>query len=54
MLPKGSLTGGFVGGETGCTITPDRRVACWGHNAHGELGDGSIVYLAQPAAVPGL
>jgi hypothetical protein len=54
VQPAGTITGPFVGGADGCMLEPDRRVKCWGTNAHGELGDGSVVYLSTPAAVPGL
>lgn len=54
VLPAGSLTGRFVGGADGCVVQRDRRAACWGHNTGGRLGDGSVLYLDMPAAVPGL
>jgi hypothetical protein len=54
VLPPGSLDGPFVGGGDGCTIRKDGLVACWGRNDYGRLGDGSVVTLASPAAVPGL
>jgi hypothetical protein len=54
VLPAGSLDGPLVGGENGCTIRKDGRAACWGGNSEGRLGDGSILELDSPAAVPGL
>jgi hypothetical protein len=52
VLPPGSLDGPFAGGPDGCTIRKDGQVACWGGNGEGRLGDGSVVDLASPAAVP--
>ena len=37
-----------------CAIVSDGSVACWGSNASGQLGDGTVVNRAQPVAVPGL
>jgi len=54
VLPPGSLDGAFVGGSDGCTIRKDGLAACWGDNRGGRVGDGSIVKLDSPAAVPGL
>jgi len=54
VLPPGSLDGPFVGGTDGCTLRKNGLVACWGRNAAGRLGDGSIAKLVMPAAVPGL
>jgi hypothetical protein len=54
MLPPGSLDGPWFGGADGCTIRRDGLAACWGDNKGGRLGDGSIVKLDSPAAVPGL
>jgi hypothetical protein len=54
VLPPGSLDGPFAGGADGCAIRRDGLVACWGDNSYGRLGDGSILRLDSPAAVPGL
>jgi hypothetical protein len=54
VLPAGSLDGPVTGGADGCTIRKDGLVACWGSNEYGRLGDGSIMRLDSPAAVPGL
>ena len=54
VLPAGSLDGPFVGGEDGCAVRRDGLAVCWGSNTHGRLGDGSIIHLDSPAAVPGL
>jgi len=54
VLPPGSLDGPWFGGADGCTIRRDGLAACWGDNRSGRLGDGSIVRLDSPAAVPGL
>jgi hypothetical protein len=54
VLAAGSLDGPFVGGDDGCTIRRDGLAACWGNNIYGRLGDGSILRLDSPAAVPGL
>ena len=37
-----------------CAIRADRTVACWGRNATGQLGDGTLADKALPTAVPGL
>jgi hypothetical protein len=54
FLPPGSVEGPFSGGQDGCAIREDGLVACWGSNAYGRLGDGSVMKLDSPAAVPGL
>ena len=54
VLAPGSVSGPFCGGGEGCTIRKDGLVACWGSNEYGRLGDGSILRLDSPAAVPGL
>jgi hypothetical protein len=54
VLEPGSVSGPFVGGSSGCFIQRDHRAACWGHNGGGRLGDGSIIHLDTPVAVPGL
>jgi alpha-tubulin suppressor-like RCC1 family protein len=33
-----------------CAIRPDRRVACWGDNASGQLGDQSFLNRSSPVA----
>ena len=37
-----------------CTLGFDRLVRCAGSNAHGQLGDGTLVGRATPKVVPGL
>jgi cysteine-rich repeat protein len=37
-----------------CALLSDRSVACWGANAHGQLGDGTRVSRNLPTVVPGL
>lgn len=37
-----------------CDLTTDSVVECWGHNAYGELGDGSTTDRSNPKAVPSL
>lgn len=39
---------------TTCVRQHDGRVACWGDNAYGQLGDGSTERRVQPRLVPGL
>jgi hypothetical protein len=40
----------IAGANTACALSVDRtRVACWGANWWGELGDGSV---GRPSAVP--
>lgn len=36
-----------------CRIDSDGRLACWGHNAFGQLGDGLGVDSTEPVVVPG-
>jgi alpha-tubulin suppressor-like RCC1 family protein len=63
LLPR--PTPGAVPGLTGavaivagqshtCVLKSDRTVACWGANAAGQLGDGSIVDRPVPTTVQGL
>ncbi|MEI8255772.1 MAG: hypothetical protein WCJ30_08880, partial [Deltaproteobacteria bacterium] len=37
-----------------CARMSDGTVRCWGFNGSGQLGDGTVIPRASPAAVPGL
>ena len=37
-----------------CAILSDGTVKCWGHQAHGELGDGTVTSRAFPVSVSGI
>ena len=41
-------------GQHACAIRADGSLVCWGSNATGQLGDGTLVNRPQPAAVVGL
>lgn len=43
-----------AGGGSTCAVLKDRSVHCWGDNASGSLGDGSLVSSARPVEVPGV
>jgi alpha-tubulin suppressor-like RCC1 family protein len=42
------------GGSHACAIAGDGTLACWGANAHGQLGDGSTVSSAKPVLARGV
>lgn len=42
---------GLVLGATSCAILRDGNVTCWGANARGEVGDGTLVDRPTPTAV---
>src|SRR5204862_447610 len=56
-----AVLGGFTfatvsasaGGGHTCGITTGGATYCWGHNAFGELGDGTTIDQASPVAVAG-
>ncbi len=37
-----------------CAIESDGTLVCWGNNASGQIGDGTLAVRPQPIAVPGL
>jgi len=37
-----------------CAIRDDGTLLCWGNNASGQIGDGTLILRPQPVAVPGL
>jgi alpha-tubulin suppressor-like RCC1 family protein len=37
-----------------CAIRDDGALLCWGNNASGQLGDGTLTVRTQPVVVPGL
>ncbi len=37
-----------------CALDSDGKVWCWGHNGHGQLGDGSLENRSEPVLVQGL
>lgn len=43
-----------AGGWYTCALASDGRVFCWGENAKGQLGDGTLVSRHTPAVVAGL
>jgi alpha-tubulin suppressor-like RCC1 family protein len=53
-LPHGLRILDLQYGGSFCALRSDRRVVCWGSNAGGSLGDGSIDARDQPGLVPGL
>lgn len=42
------------GGDHSCALRADGSVACWGSNAHGELGDGTANLGTLPVVVAGV
>jgi alpha-tubulin suppressor-like RCC1 family protein len=44
----------FVYGDDTCVLTDDGRVACWGADDHGQLGDCQATKQPRPRWVPGL
>jgi len=42
-----------VGARHACAVTTDKRVACWGANASGELGDGTTTARTAPVIAGG-
>ena len=43
-----------LGGEHTCLVRADRRVACWGENGDGQLGNNSLIDRSNPTVVSGL
>jgi len=39
------------GGEHACSLSPDGRLACWGNNEAGQLGDGTFLWRPLPVLV---
>ncbi len=48
------LVGLAVGGDHACVLRGGGAVACWGANAHGQLGNGTLNGSPRPVAVIGL
>jgi alpha-tubulin suppressor-like RCC1 family protein len=47
-------TGLTTRGVHSCALRRDGSVVCWGHNEHGQLGDGTTTNRPAPRAVRGL
>ena len=39
---------------TTCAVLQDRSLRCWGYNAYGQLGDGTVLNRTSPVTVSGL
>jgi hypothetical protein len=46
-----AIIGVDVGALHACVALPSGRVACWGNNTSGQLGDGTITNRSQPVVV---
>jgi alpha-tubulin suppressor-like RCC1 family protein len=42
-----------LGASHTCSLTEDSQVWCWGHNGHGQLGDGTTAWRVEPVEVEG-
>jgi alpha-tubulin suppressor-like RCC1 family protein len=51
--PGGGLVDVAVGGSHACAVLTDGRVACWGANGAGQLGDGTAASRAYPVQADG-
>lgn len=52
QLRFAKMSGMNVSGHT-CGVTTGDRAYCWGHNAFGQLGDGTLTRRTRPVAVVG-
>jgi hypothetical protein len=46
-----AITGGF---DFSCALLANATAKCWGLNAEGELGDGTLVDSSTPVVVSGI
>ncbi len=53
-LPSAAPVDISLGDSHACAVISDGRVACWGQNNKGQLGDGTLVTRAAPVFVEGL
>jgi alpha-tubulin suppressor-like RCC1 family protein len=54
-VAHGTTTQISAGGYSACSITPSKRLKCWGHNGYGQLGLGNdLSDRLTPVLVPGL
>jgi alpha-tubulin suppressor-like RCC1 family protein len=44
----------FLSDTTSCAIMSDKTVKCWGYNALGQIGDGTLVTRSTPVKVTGI
>jgi len=54
MIRMGQVTAVTAGGNTNghsCAVTITGSVFCWGHNDHGQLGNGSLIQQLTPVQV---
>jgi len=54
VLGLSGITQIAAGDASTCAVLSDGTAKCWGHNAAGELGDGTSIQSLTPVAVQGL
>lgn len=53
-VAPGNVKAIVAGDQVGCALLNNSTIKCWGHNSHGQLGNGSTTNSSTPVLVSGI